>query len=1021
MHQLLKTQFYFKPKKLTAVLSIFFFFVISNVSFGQSGNYVAGENAGYDVNNVPNGGSSNTFVGNFAGSRALGATNNTFLGFSAGIWNVSALGNTFIGRSSGRGVENIPITGNYNTFTGHNSGLSISSGSDNAFFGRDAGRENSQGSKNTFIGVRAGWNNNGSSSFASSNTFIGYYSGSQNRNGTRNTFIGRNSGWRHEQGSYNTFLGSYAGNNHVTGERNVFLGYGAGYRETGSHRLHIASDSAYTLIYGEFDNRRVGINTTSPTATLHVNGGLRIGGTDVANPGTIRWSGNDFEGYDGSEWTSLTSGGDAGGNQTLNLAGATLSISDGNNVDLTALRNTARISSISLNAANSLRIIEGGVTRSVSLNRFAGDTDPENEAISKMTLANNQLTITEGADATINNIDLSPLAITNLELNAANELLITEGNGDNQTVTSVDLSNLQGGGADADADPNNETITDLRISGKNLEITEAGVTQSVDLSAFVDDDARTDNEVITSIELNAANELVIKEAGVAKTVDLSALAGGEGDADADPNNETISAFQLNGNNLEIIEAGVPRSVDLSALVGGGGGNAGWRVDGNDVLLSEAGNIGIGTVDPPEAKLQVEGGDVYFVGDDQVGGIVNPGYMRWYSNRSAFRAGNSNGNWVTQPLAGGELDNGDNVGFFSFGVGYGSVATGTYSAAFGSQTTASGTSSTAYGSSTTAEGDYSVSYGSGSEAIGNYAVTFGESTIARSYSSVVMGRYNVRNNAFNSEEWIDTDPLFVIGNGNGQRRDPDQFSNALTVLKNGNVGVGTADPEQALDVAGNVQAVEYLNVSDARYKKDIRNVSNAFEALKNIRGVNYKFNTDKFAGKKFSNTEQYGFLAQEIQNVFPELVHENKEGYLSVNYIGLIPVLTEALKEVKAESDERLSMLEKEIEDLKAGMANLKSEVRDDQIGLETSQAQLFQNKPNPFTESTEINFSLPMGSQKAMLYIYDLQGKQVNEFEITDKQKSVELKAGELQAGMYLYSLIVDGDVVDTKRMILTR
>ena len=54
----------------------------------------------------------------------------------------------------------------------------------------------------------------------------------------------------------------------------MFIGYRAGFNETGSNKLYIAngSDDANVLIYGEFDNRRVGIGTTNPTANLDVNG-----------------------------------------------------------------------------------------------------------------------------------------------------------------------------------------------------------------------------------------------------------------------------------------------------------------------------------------------------------------------------------------------------------------------------------------------------------------------------------------------------------------------------------------------------------------------------------------------------------------------------------------------------------------------------------------------------------------------------------------------------------------------------
>ena len=93
--------------------------------------------------------------------------------------------------------------------------------------------------------------------------------------------------------------------------------------------------------------------------------------------------------------------------------------------------------------------------------------------------------------------------------------------------------------------------------------------------------------------------------------------------------------------------------------------------------------------------------------------------------------------------------------------------------------------------------------------------------------------------------------------------------------------------------------------------------------------------------------------------------------------------------------------------------------------IEGTEADLFsvsQNEPNPFTETTTIKLSIPKKTQTAALIIYDMSGKQIKQINISERSKtSVNITSEGLAAGMYLYSLIADGKVISTKRMILTK
>ena len=83
---------------------------------------------------------------------------------------------------------------------------------------------------------------------------------------------------------------------------------------------------------------------------------------------------------------------------------------------------------------------------------------------------------------------------------------------------------------------------------------------------------------------------------------------------------------------------------------------------------------------------------------------------------------------------------------------------------------------------------------------------------------------------------------------------------------------------------------------------------------------------------------------------------------------------------------------------------------------------LSQNQPNPFTKQTRIDYFLPNTTGKAMLYIYDMQGSQVKNYQLSSPgEGSIIIQGGSLQPGMYMYTLIADDREVETKKMILTK
>ena len=84
-----------------------------------------------------------------------------------------------------------------------------------------------------------------------------------------------------------------------------------------------------------------------------------------------------------------------------------------------------------------------------------------------------------------------------------------------------------------------------------------------------------------------------------------------------------------------------------------------------------------------------------------------------------------------------------------------------------------------------------------------------------------------------------------------------------------------------------------------------------------------------------------------------------------------------------------------------------------------SSSVLFQNSPNPFKERTEIRFTIADGAKDACICIFDMQGKMLKRVAVSPTDTSIAIGSGELKAGMYLYTLIVDGQEIATRRMIL--
>ncbi|HAS80667.1 TPA: hypothetical protein DCS02_01380 [Candidatus Nomurabacteria bacterium] len=258
------------------------------------------------------------------------------------------------------------------------------------------------------------------------------------------------------------------------------------------------------------------------------------------------------------------------------------------------------------------------------------------------------------------------------------------------------------------------------------------------------------------------------------------------------------------------------------------------------------------------------------------------------------------------------------GYESFVAGRDNTASGSDSGVFGSSNTASGSGSFVGGGyGVTASGLQSAAFNRQTTSGGTWSAAFGQGTTTN-YLSFSLGRYNVGGGT--ADIWVATDPLFEIGIGTGTTAK----DNALTVLKNGNVGIGTTNPAQKLDVVGLAGDTAVVSISttsgntctfstttgsfscasDIRLKNDIVEIlgTDALSKLTEINPVTFHYNWQDENDSLVS-----GFIAQDFEKVFPEMVSTNSTtGYKSLSYAPLVPYLVQAIQEL----DIKISNLEK---------------------------------------------------------------------------------------------------------------
>ena len=231
-------------------------------------------------------------------------------------------------------------------------------------------------------------------------------------------------------------------------------------------------------------------------------------------------------------------------------------------------------------------------------------------------------------------------------------------------------------------------------------------------------------------------------------------------------------------------------------------------------------------------------------------------------------------------------------------------------------------------------------------------------------------------------------------------------------------------------------------SDQQLKDNVEDVVGALDVIRELRPTSYTYRqNDKYKLLNLPQGRQYGFIAQEVERVIPDLVRDtdiqfneavadpgqtghHTEQMKAMNYQMLIPVLTQGIKEQQEQLDELRSKYQS-LEQLYQGLQRQLSELQGALPGEEEVKQNsiwLDQNAPNPFTESTRIAYRIPTGVRSARLFITAPNGQLIREVALGDRGDGATIiEANSLPAGLYQYSLWVDGKLVETRQMILTR
>lgn len=833
----------------------------SNIAIGHSSM----RNAGTATSNV--------CIGNFTMGFFSNGTNNVAIGERV-MYNSSSTG------CIGIGVQALQNNTQYGTIAiGYQALQNNSNGVENMGIGYQSLQNNYGGNNNTAVGFSSLMNNNGNN-----NTCIGDRSMMNTTNGNYNTCLGNSTLTSGGNANYNVIIGNEAMGSLVSGNENIAIGNRAMYSCNGSQNTAIGVEA----LNSNFSNANTAIGYKSIRYNSSGTQNTAIGYQTLQNNNS--GNNNTAVGYNALSNTTNKSNNTAIGNQALEFN------SGSNNIGIGNQSNASGVGIDNISVGNSAMYIFAG-SNSIAIGNYA---------LSNATGMNN---IGIGMEALKNNRGYENTATGTRSLNqntsgyyntaTGSQSLYQNTDGYNNTANGYSaLYNMQSGFGNTASGYNSMYSTALGSHNTSIgenafqNLTSGNYITGIGYNTMATNGLTNATAIGANAAVQQNNSLVLGSIGGINGAFANTNVGIG--TTAPPNTLSVNNFNFD----PATDYTYPLALQLSNstdLTLGSDISFAYEQSWNSkplLINSQGNNVGIGLTTAPNAKLHISGA---FLADGAQTTHSQGAWLEWNKNGGGGKTyllnqkGLGGGGFVIGEVSAANviterisIDNNGNIGF---GVPV-------PNAPLQFPNTVANRKVVLYDANNNNNQYYGFGINGG------------------------MLRYQVDD--------VAADHVFYAGVNS-------TTSNELLRIKgNGNVGIGVA-PTQKLHVAGNglftgtvTASCGVLACSDIRYKKDIQPLQDALSKITKLQGVSYYFKKEEFKEMNFSDNKQVGLIAQEVEKIYPELVQTNEEGYKSIDYAKLTPILVEAIKELKDEN-EQLKTSDMELKKLIQGLS-LKVEI-----------------------------------------------------------------------------------------------